>query len=222
MLGSRETFFEGCLANTGGCLTSTELLGPVASPEPGGDPRVVEEWPWVASVGTVIAAVLSGSLDPSPLEVLVVVRSEGSGTPSFALSFVVVFTVALSGGFGASSGAFSVVPGTPSTTFPCLLCLAPSAFRSFRWGQNSAVSGERGSRHTVGSSVKPSTPGLFEGPRVIAPMNWSFLVNAGGNEGNILPEPDGCLDEDWFEVGFPGLFRLVRTVCHSPASSRDD
>ena len=165
---------DGCISP--GFSTSTELPVSVASPESGGDSRVLEEGPWVALVGTTAAAVLSGGFGPSLLKISVVVRLEGSGTPSLVASFVVVFTVVLIGGFDASSGVFFVVLGVASTSFPCLLCLAPSAFFSFPRVRMS-LCWMRGFSHTSGFSLGPSASlSLVEGSCMIIPLSVKFFA----------------------------------------------
>ena len=180
--------------------------------------------------------VRSGGFDSSLLKVAVVVRSEGFSTPSLVTSFVVVFTMALLGGFDTSLGASFGVLGTASTSFRCPLCLPPSAFHSFPRIRIS-LCWMRGLSHTSGFSLDPAASlGLVESSCVIIPLSVRLL--AGGSlsvnrsvlskwsekmgRGNI---PGDCLGEgslNPWSVGCLNLLRLVRTVCHSSDSSHGD
>ena len=160
----------------------------------------------MALVGIAATAVLL-SFDPSLLKVSVAICSEGFSTSSLVASFVAVLTAIISRGLETSLGAFFVVLGAGSASFPCLLRSAPSAFGSFL-PVRMPLYWMRGSSRTSGFSLGPSASlGLVEGPCVIVPSSVNLFV--GGSlsanrsdlgqrsgkmgRGNI---PGSCLGEE--------------------------
>ena len=145
-------------------MTSTELPGPIASPEPGGDSRVVEEGPWLPLVGTAAMVVLAGGFDPGGLS-LESYRGTLGGfqhpVPSCSLRGRLYNGIArrlwrLFWNLLCSTwNRFNLLPLPPTS----------SPFRSLflSTSQNVIVLDERGLGHTSGFSVGPSaSPGLVK------------------------------------------------------------